>query len=667
MIMKSIKLRMVVNVGAMLLIMFVCLTVLFNMISSATLVSVSNSALEGLAAQGAKTVSARVEAVKAALEAAASREIIKDMNIPWETKKSILIEVAEKNGYMRMGISNLQGSMMTTAGANADIKDRPFFQAALAGKSAVSDPIVAKADNSVIINYAVPIYNGSEVIAVLVATRNAEHLSEITDEIVFGKTGKACMINKQGVTVAHSNRELVINMDNNFENVKSDPQLSQLVELEKKMAAGETGVGDYEYNGVTKSMGYAPVEGTNWSLAITAPRDEVLSELETMNVNVSILAIIFIIIGITAIYLISTYITKPIILISDRLKAISAGDFTSEIPIKLTSLGDEIGTLAKSAALMSSTMSKAVMSVVNESDIVADASSVSEDFIGKLNTEIEEVSATTEQLSAGMEETAASAQEMNATSLEIERAVDAMARRAQEGSGSINSISVKANRLKENFIVSQQTALARYLEIKAALDTALADSRAVVQINQLADSILQITSQTNMLALNAAIEAARAGEAGKGFAVVAEEIRRLAEDSNDSVTQIQQITGIVVNSVENLSAGAGSMLEFISTDVDRDYKTMLNTVEDYGNDAGAMNALIMDFSATSEQLAASIQNMLKAVSEVTAAAGEGAEGAANISERISNIAQEAERVLEKARLTAAGSAKLKELMSQFKV
>ncbi|EKY01557.1 methyl-accepting chemotaxis protein signaling domain protein [Selenomonas sp. oral taxon 138 str. F0429] len=73
------------------------------------------------------------------------------------------------------------------------------------------------------------------------------------------------------------------------------------------------------------------------------------------------------------------------------------------------------------------------------------------------------------------------------------------------------------------------------------------------EINLLADSIKQITDQTNLLALNAAIEAARAGEAGKGFSVVAEEIRRLAEQSNEAINKIQETTGVIVSSVEELS------------------------------------------------------------------------------------------------------------------
>lgn len=66
-----------------------------------------------------------------------------------------------------------------------------------------------------------------------------------------------------------------------------------------------------------------------------------------------------------------------------------------------------------------------------------------------------------------------------------------------------------------------------------------------------------------MAVLNASIEAARAGEAGRGFAVVADEIHKLAENSRETVTEIQGVTGVVVEAVENLVEGAESMLRFV--------------------------------------------------------------------------------------------------------
>ena len=83
---------------------------------------------------------------------------------------------------------------------------------------------------------------------------------------------------------------------------------------------------------------------------------------------------------------------------------------------------------------------------------------------------------------------------------------------------------------------------------------------------------MDITEQTNLLSLNASIEAARAGEAGKGFAVVADEIRNLAEQSKNTVENIQRITEEVTSAVGELSGDAQRLLDVVSVNVTENFK-----------------------------------------------------------------------------------------------
>jgi len=340
------------------------------------------------------------------------------------------------------------------------------------------------------------------------------------------------------------------------------------------------------------------------------------------------------------------------------------GDLTQEIKVNSK---DEINDLAKSLNKFIHNI-KDIIKTVNESvdniETVVDSIKTN---VTDLNNDVEEVSATTEELSANMEETAASAEEMSATSQDIERAVQSIAQKSQEGATQAGEINKRAEDTKSNVQASQKKAKEIFTNTKTELERAIEASKVVEQINVLSDSIMDITSQTNLLALNAAIEAARAGEAGKGFSVVADEIRKLAEQSKDTVTEIQNITVKVIESVKNLSDSSSNLLTFVSTDMDNDYKTMLNVADKYSEDASFVDTLVMDFSSTSQELLASLQDVLKTIEGVAQAASEGAGGTTDIASKILEVNNKSNDVLQEALKSEESANKLKEEISKFKI
>lgn len=664
---KSIKTKMIVLISVMLVFICAGFAVTSYITSSKALIANVRDTLPVVAQQAAKVIESRIEGQFKALRMVAERDRIKDVNNTWNDKSLILEQTVKQNGHIGMGIADIEGNFVLTNGKTINIKDADYYTKAISGNNAVSEPIISKDDGSIVIIYAVPINNDGRVVGALIAVRDGYEFCTFTEDITFGKSGKAFVIANDGTTIAHSNKELVFNRDNDFENVKSDSKLKSLVELEKLMVEGKMGVGSYEYGGIVKYLGYAPVKLTGWSVAVAAPQKEVLEGLSTLLVSCIIATLIFIVIGIVILFFISSSIVNPIKLAIEHLKIIASGDFTMEVPKKFLSINDEVGILAKSVATMQGAVREVVKNVIEESECVGQAVVTTISSISELTEQIQEVSATTEEMSAGMEETAASTEEMNATSSEIEKAVESIAAKAQEGAISANAINIKATELRENFLSSQQSAFKIFVDVKEKLEKALDESKAVEQINTLADAILQITSQTNLLALNAAIEAARAGEAGKGFAVVAEEIRKLAEDSKSTATQIQRITKHVTNSVDNLTINSNSLLAFMATNVDKDYKTMLSATEEYKKDAEFVDSLVTDFSTTAEELAASMGNMIKAINEITSATNEGAEGINNIAQKADVVGQKSNDVVNMTQRTRESSEKLRMMVSKFKV
>jgi len=167
--------------------------------------------------------------------------------------------------------------------------------------------------------------------------------------------------------------------------------------------------------------------------------------------------------------------------------------------------------------------------------------------------------------------------------------------------------------------------------------------------------------------LNAAIEAARAGESGKGFAVVADEIRKLAEESKTSVSRIQEVTIEVLSVVNALSSSSMEIMDFIDQKVLGDYESLVQTSERYNDLSKVINDIVTEFSSTSEELLASIHNMVHAITQISSSASEEAIGITNIAEKAENIVNMTENVVNLANSSNEKSKSLVNIVKQFKI
>lgn len=242
-----------------------------------------------------------------------------------------------------------------------------------------------------------------------------------------------------------------------------------------------------------------------------------------------------------------------------------------------------------------------------------------------------------------------------------------IADKAQDGAVSADKISAKAIALKENSIMLQNEANETCLNIKETMDKALDKIKEVEKIKILTSAISDISAQTNLLALNASIESARAGEAGRGFAVVAEEIRKLAENSQITVNEIQSTIDIVFEAVNNLTNTSKDTLTYIETKVLENYKDSVLIAENYDKDALYVNNLISDLSATSEQLLASIKTVSESINEIAGANNEGTTKTNKVADKISKIKDNANDVKSQTHSLKESVEHLNNLMLKFKL
>lgn len=358
-------------------------------------------------------------------------------------------------------------------------------------------------------------------------------------------------------------------------------------------------------------------------------------------------------------------IIRPLKKCISSIGVMEQGDFSQAMGTALLKRRDDFGKLAASLESMRNEMSGLIGEVKSQATEITRMVQEIDDNIQVLDEEIENVSATTEELAAGMEETAASSEEINAMSHEIESAAKSIATRSQDGATEADDIRDRAVGIKKTTTENDERTKAIHAEINEGLTKALEDIKVVDQIGVLAESIMEITGQTNLLALNASIEAARAGEAGKGFAVVADEIRVLAEQSKAAVVHIQDVTKNVVESVTNLADGAKKLLEFVGTDVVDSFAGFSDMADSYSNDAGKIDGLVTDFSASSEQLLASINGVMDAIGEVSKAATEGATGTNDIAEKTGVVVEKAAEIKEKAEAAHHAADKLQQNVEHF--
>ena len=363
--------------------------------------------------------------------------------------------------------------------------------------------------------------------------------------------------------------------------------------------------------------------------------------------------------------LIAIDITRALKKISDHIEVIAEGNFATQIDAVSLERKDDFGQLAATIDKMRESVRRLLTKVKGEANSIDHVVQNIETNVTTLNEEIEDVSATTEELAASTEETAASAEQINTMSQEIEDAAKGIAVRAQDGATEAEEVHKRAQETKDNTVKNRAAVLSMLTEIRSGLEKALEDAKVVDQIGVLAESILTITAQTNLLALNASIEAARAGEAGKGFAVVADEIRMLAEQSKEAVANIQAVTDNVNQAVGNLATDSNRLLDFVDTDIVNSFNQFEEMADAYNMDASRINDLVADFSATSEELVASIDGIMEAIGGITSASNDGAAGTTNIAQRTVSIANGSSEVLNSAKDAATSAEELKKNVGLF--
>ena len=348
--MKSVRTKIVAFVVIPLVLVLGIYSILLYINLRQIIVDNQEGYLSGLAVSACKDMSLWLDGKKREMSTVADA-ISRAGNKRSSINTRLKTHAMSNPEYEMVFYADTKGNAFTSSDFRASIVDRAYFRQALAaGKTVVSDPVVSRQSMHPIVAIATPVRKGELVTGVVGCTISLDYLSRLISHIKPAKTGYAFVIQGDGTTIIHPDRELVLK-----HNVLRDPQMGpDIKDVVSKMVNRQTGLAKYDYNNVAKYLAFAPVPGTNWSLAINAPVNEVLGQLSSIN-RLIVGAPLFVAILASALVslLLIYFVVRPITNLRNMMLRVENGDLDVRIDY---SSRDEIGQLTDSFNRMAQTI-----------------------------------------------------------------------------------------------------------------------------------------------------------------------------------------------------------------------------------------------------------------------------------------------------------------------
>ncbi|MGN0494875.1 MAG: methyl-accepting chemotaxis protein [Lachnospiraceae bacterium] len=529
------------------------------------------------------------------------------------------------------------------------------------GTATWMDPYFNSNINVYMISYVVPIYVNDISIGIVGMDIDFSMLESIAGDTTVYDTGAAFIVNSDNQIMYHKDLEFGTDL-----NSTENGAYKSLTEGLNDRKMEESGI-SYTYQDVEK-VGFYKELVNGMKFVLTAPTEEIrdqASTVLTMNMIAMAVALLFsILLG----YFMSAGIASPIKQVTEIVRKIADLNLCRDERIdRLSRQKDETGAMSRAVQEMNDRLLDMVQQLEETGMVVRENAEKLEASSQGVSEMCSDNSATTEELAAAMQESSATAETITRNIETVHDNAREIMTLSQNGETNSQKILERAQALSNTTMEATQRTKSMYDQVRQQTTLAIEKSKAVDRINELTQTILEISTQTNLLALNASIEAARAGESGRGFAVVADEIGNLANQTQETVNDIDTIIKQVYEAVDNMTACLNASTAFLENTVLVDYNEFLQVSRQYAEDAGNFEANMKEISDSILSLGSAIKEITEAMEGISKMTEESAEGISVIAAKTGDIVQKMADEEDLVSINRDKAQRLGEIVSSFTV